>query len=48
MFATFTGLTPECQGKSLVLKDVPVPELDENEVLIKVKAIGMNPGDVRS
>lgn len=31
----------------IVLKEVPVPELEENEVLIKVKAIGLNPGDLR-
>ena len=31
------------QGKDIVLKEVPVPELGENEVLIKVKATRTEP-----
>lgn len=31
----------------IVLKEVSVPELEENEVLIRVKVIGLNPGDLR-
>ena len=44
-----SGLTTTMplQGKEIVLKEVPIPELGENEVLIKVKAIGLNPGDLR-
>jgi len=33
-------------GKEIVLKDTPVPEPGENEVLVKTKTIGLNPIDV--
>src|SRR6478735_5052492 len=32
----------------LLLKDINIPEISENEVLVKVKAISINPVDVRT
>lgn len=32
-------------GRELVIKDVPVPEVGDNEVLVNVKAAGVNPLD---
>lgn len=34
------------EGEDIVLKETPTPDVGENEVLIKVKAIGLNPIDV--
>ena len=39
---------PFLQGKDIVLKETPVPAVGENEVLIKVRAVGVNPIDVIS
>lgn len=39
---------PHLQGKGIVLKETPTPEVGENEVLIRVRAIGINPIDVAS
>lgn len=32
-------------GRELVIKDVPVPEVGDNEVLVNIKAAGVNPLD---
>ena len=32
-------------GRELVVKDVPVPEVGDNEVLVNIKAAGVNPLD---
>jgi NADPH:quinone reductase-like Zn-dependent oxidoreductase len=32
----------------LVITDVPVPKVSDNEVLVKVKAIGINPVDIKT
>jgi len=45
--APLHDLSLQRQGKDIVLKEVPVPELEENEVLIRVKAVGMGPSDLR-
>ncbi|KAF9650154.1 GroES-like protein [Thelephora ganbajun] len=34
------------EEEGIVLKETPIPEVGENEVLIKVRAIGLNPIDV--
>lgn len=34
--------------ENLVLADIPVPDISDNEVLIKVKAIGINPIDIKT
>jgi len=44
--ATCKALVGRANG--IVLNEVPVPELGENEVLIKVKVIGINPSDARA
>jgi len=36
------------QGKDIVLKETPIPEIGENEILVKVRAVGLNPIDVSS
>lgn len=41
-------LKPCLQEKEIVLKETPVPAVGKNEVLIKVRAIGLNPIDVTS
>ncbi len=33
------------EGRELVVKDVPVPEVGDNEVLVNIKAAGVNPLD---
>lgn len=34
--------------ENLVKKDVPIPDISDNEVLVKVKAIGINPVDIKT
>lgn len=46
--ATCKALVEVQEGQNIALEEVPVPELGENEVLIKVKAVCLNPGDLRA
>lgn len=32
-------------GRELIVKDIPIPELSSGEVLVKIKAAGVNPLD---
>jgi len=41
-----TSKTLVQEGKDIALKEIPVPEPGENEVLIRTRAIGLNPIDV--
>ena len=34
--------------ENLVKTDIPVPEISDNEVLVRVKAIGINPIDIKT
>ena len=34
--------------ENLVITDLPVPDISDNEVLIKVRAIGINPVDIKT
>ncbi len=34
--------------ENLVITDIPVPEISDDEVLVKVKAIGINPVDIKT
>ena len=33
------------QGRSLTITDVPIPEIENGEVLVKVRTAGVNPLD---
>ena len=34
--------------ENLVMADLPMPEISDNEVIVKVKAIGINPIDIKT
>lgn len=36
------------EGKDIVIKEAPIPDVGENEILVKVRAIGINPIDVKT
>ena len=41
--AVLTGY--DKNGRTLEIRDVPVPEMKENDVLVKIRAAGVNPLD---
>lgn len=41
--AVLTGY--DRNGRALEIRDVPMPEMGENDVLVKIRAAGVNPLD---